>query len=84
MERGEFGPFPSVDEAKSYALSSDEQERVEERREHQILGEKETVKKTLDNLTEIAGASELSIVSITHNFRARLRCYELLADAYDL
>ena len=84
VERGEFEPFPSVDEAKSYALSSAEQERVKDRREHQILGEKEPVREMLDNLTEIAGASELSIVSITHNFKARLRCYELLADAYDL
>ena len=84
VERGEFEPFPSVEQAKTYSLSVQEQDRVNDRREHQILGTQDIVKGTLDSLIDRAGAAELSIVSITHDFDQRVRCYELLADAYNL
>ena len=84
VERGEFEPFPSVEEARSHALSATEQVRIKNRREHQILGIQEVVKEKLDSLIDITGAAELSIVSITHDFNQRVRCYELLADAYNL
>ena len=84
VERGEFEPFPSIEQAKTYSLSVQEQDRVNDRREHQILGTQDIVKEKLDNLINRAGAAELSIVSITHDFDQRVRCYELLADAYGL
>ena len=33
---------------------------------------------------QLIGASELSIVSITHDFSQRVRCYALLAEVYGL
>ena len=84
VERGEFEPFPSVEEAKALSLSALEMKRVNDRREHQILGTQEFVKEKLDVLIDRAGAAELSIVSITHDFTQRVRCYELLAAAYGI
>lgn len=79
VERGEFGPFPSVEQARAYEMTSVERERIASRREHQILGTRLPVREQLAELAAVCGADELVVVSITHEFRARVRCYELLA-----
>ncbi|MEQ8858983.1 MAG: LLM class flavin-dependent oxidoreductase [Pseudomonadales bacterium] len=81
VERGEFGPFPSVAEAMAHPFSAAERARIDGRRQHQILGTREPVAARLRELAAGVGAEELSVVSITHDFRQRARCYELLADA---
>jgi luciferase family oxidoreductase group 1 len=81
VERGEFGPFPSVAEAEAFDMTEAEQARVQDRRKHQILGTPDQVSGKLRELAAGVGAAELSVVSITHEFRARVRCYELLAEA---
>ena len=53
-------------------------ERIASRREHQILGTGKPVRAQLRALAASCGAEELSVVSITHEFRQRVRCYELL------
>lgn len=78
VERGEFGPFPSPAEALAYEMTPAERERISSRREHQILGTREPVRNQLDVLVASCGAEELFVVSITHEFRQRVRCYELL------
>lgn len=80
VERGEFGPFPTLDEAARYVMTPEECARVSERREHQILGTAERVHAQLRALAERCGAEELVVVSITPDFRSRARCYELLSD----
>lgn len=79
VERGEFGPVPSVEEALAWQPTATEQSRIEERRQHQILGSGPGAAGQLRALADRVGARELSIVSITHQFAARVRCYELLA-----
>lgn len=79
VERGEFGPFPSVAQAKAYAMTAAERDRIDSRREHQILGTRAPVLARLKELAASCEAEELVVVSITHEFRARVRCYELLA-----
>jgi luciferase family oxidoreductase group 1 len=83
LERGEFGPIPTVAEAAAYTFSAAENARLESRRRHQILGTPDEVAGQLRALAAEAGASELAIVSITHEFAARARCYELIAGAMD-
>jgi len=78
VERGEFGPFPSTAEALAYEMTPAEKERIASRREHQILGTGKPVRAQLQALAASCGAEELSVVSITHEFRQRVRCYELL------
>jgi luciferase family oxidoreductase group 1 len=79
VERGEFGPFPSVPEAVAYEMSAAERERIAARREHQILGTRGPVMAQLRELASACQVDELVVVSITHDFRQRVRCYELLA-----
>lgn len=80
VERGEFGPFPSIAEAAAYGMTAAERERIGSRREHQILGTRDPVRRQLTALAASCGADELVVVSITHDFRQRVRCYELLAE----
>lgn len=84
VERGEFGPFPSVAEAAAYPMTDAERLRIEDRREHQILGQPESVRAQLDELASRCGVSELVVVSITHEFEQRVRCYELLSRVFNL
>ena len=81
VERGEFGPFPSPAEALAHQPTPAERDRIAARREHQILGTKHVVKAQLDAVAASCGAEELVVVSITHEFRERVRCYELLMEA---
>lgn len=84
VERGEFGPFPSVAEAEAYVMTDAERRRMAERREHQILGRPQAVRAQLEALAARCGAGELVVVSIIHEFRQRVRCYELLSEAFEL
>ncbi|MDZ7669261.1 MAG: MsnO8 family LLM class oxidoreductase [Gammaproteobacteria bacterium] len=82
VERGEFGPIPSVEEAKAYRMTDEETEPGgTAARRHQILGTPDVVGERLRGLAEDLGAVEMSIVSITHDFAARVRGYELMAGA---
>ncbi len=47
-----------------------------------IVGDPQAVKTRLEELAEQFGADELAIVTITHSHQARVRSYELLAEAW--
>lgn len=81
VERGEFGPFPSPGEVAAHPLSPEDRARIDARRKHQILGTPAHVRRQLETLAALAGATELAVVSITHDFADRRRCYELLAQS---
>lgn len=81
VERGEFGPFPSPEEVAAHVPTAEEQARIDSRRKHQILGTRDEVAEQLNELARRTGAEELAVVSITHDFADRVRCYELLAEA---
>lgn len=82
VERGEFGPFPSPEQVAAFEPTAEERARVESRRKHQILGTRDAVKAQLEELAGRVGAEELAVVSIAHDFADRVRCYELLAEAF--
>jgi luciferase family oxidoreductase group 1 len=81
---GRFGPFPSVEEAEAYPYSAPELAIVAEARRRTVAGTPDRVKARLEGLAEDYGVDELVIVTITHDFKARLRSYELLAEAFGL
>lgn len=81
VERGEFGPFPSVEEALAQPYTDADRARIADRRKHQILGARDPVAEQLRSLAASVGAEELSVVAITHRFEQRVRVYELLAEA---
>jgi len=72
------------EEAASVVLSADEQAFVDQRSSHAAIGTPEQVRDKLFSLADAFGADELMTVTITHDFEARKRSYELLADAFKL
>lgn len=83
-DRGDLGPVPSVEEALAYPYTDEERARVAINRRRQIVGAPEQVKARLTALAEAFGVAELVVISNCYDFKARLRSYELLAEAFAL
>ena len=49
-----------------------------------IAGDPEQVRASIDELRQIYGVDEFVVISICHDFDARLRSYELLAQEFNL
>ena len=85
MRNGQPMPFPSPEEALAYPYTPAERAQVEAyRRSTQIVGDAQSVRAQLDRLVDLTGANELMIASLIHSHEARVRSYELLAEAYGL
>jgi alkanesulfonate monooxygenase SsuD/methylene tetrahydromethanopterin reductase-like flavin-dependent oxidoreductase (luciferase family) len=81
---GRPGPYPSVEEAERYPYSPRELAIVEHARRRTVAGAPEQVRAGLLALAADYGVDELVVVTITHDPKARLRSYELLAEAFGL
>ncbi len=81
---GRPGRYPSVEEAEAYEYSARELAIVEHARRRRIAGAPETVRDRLSAIAAEHDADELVIVTITHDPKARLKSYELVADVFDL
>jgi luciferase family oxidoreductase group 1 len=81
---GRPGAFPSVEEAETYPYTEQELAIVHHAERRTIAGAPEQVRDRLLALAREYGAAELMIVTITFDFKARLRSYQLLAEAFGL
>jgi alkanesulfonate monooxygenase SsuD/methylene tetrahydromethanopterin reductase-like flavin-dependent oxidoreductase (luciferase family) len=81
---GRGGTYPSVETAERYAYSPHERAIVEHARRRTVAGAPEQVRQGLEALATEYGVDELVIVTITHDPKARLRSYELLAEVFGL
>jgi luciferase family oxidoreductase group 1 len=81
---GRPAAFPSVEEAESYPYTPQEAAIAEHGRRRTIAGDPEQVRERLLALAQEYGAEELMVVTITHDFKARLRSYQLLAEVFGL
>ena len=81
---GRLEPYPSVAEAEAYHYSAAERAHVQENRVRTVAGAPEQVKARLDAIAAEHEADEIVVLTITHDFAARVRSYELLAEAYGL
>lgn len=81
---GDQGPIPSVEEARLYPYTEGERRFLNESGNRMIVGGPEKVRAEIEQLCEIYGVGEVVVVTITHDQRARLHSYELLADAFGL
>ncbi len=81
---GRTGAYPSVEEAEAYHYTARERAIVETNRRRTIAGAPEQVKARLLELGAHYGVDEFVIVTITHDFKARLHSYELLAQVFGL
>ncbi|GAA4836542.1 LLM class flavin-dependent oxidoreductase [Algivirga pacifica] len=84
VETGRKLRLQSYEELKKIPLSPMEQARIQQNRHRMVFGTPEVVKEKLENLAEQYGTDEMMIVTITHDFKDRLRSYELLAEAFEL
>src|SRR5690606_41646611 len=84
VRTGRFEPLPSPEEALAHAYTPAEQEAVALYRRLTVVGDPEAVR---DEITRRAGAAGADEVMVTTNVwapEARLRSFELLAEAFDL
>ena len=81
---GRAGVYPSVEEAERYPYSPRELAIVHHARQRTVAGAPEHVRSRLLALADEYGVDELVVVTITHDPKARLRSYELLAEAFGL
>ena len=84
LETGAQGPVPSIEEAEAHRYTAEEKLRVAANRQRQVIGDPAHCKTQLLELGERYGVEEFVAVTITYDFAARKRSYELLAEAFGL
>lgn len=84
LRTGRPGLVPSPEEAEAYPFSERERDFVDSWLGNVIHGTPDAVRQGLDDLAKRTGADELMITANAHGGAARLRSYELIADAYGL
>lgn len=84
LQRGEFGPFPTPAEALAYPYTPAERAAIEARRALAVTGTPDHVRHHIEAVASEAGADEVMVTTMVHDAEARLRSYELLAEAFAL
>ena len=79
--RNQAGPFPSPGEALAYAYTAEDRAMIGAIAARGITGTASRVKQGLERLTQDYGADEVILLTITYDFAARVRSYELIAEA---
>lgn len=84
LDQGHLGPVPSIEEAEAHPYSREERLRIAVNRRRMAIGSPTVVRQRLTELAASFGVEEVVVVSICYDFAARLRSYELLAQAFEL
>jgi luciferase family oxidoreductase group 1 len=84
LNQGRLIPVPTVEKALRFLASDSVPAGPRERRRRAIIGDPRQVRAGLESVAEEYGADELMVVTITHDHDARLRSYELIAEAFGL
>ena len=84
FQRGRLVPVPSVESALRYLADEDEGSAALPRARRTIVGAPETVRQGIEAVAAEDGADEVLVVTIAHDHAARLRSYELIAEAFAL
>ncbi|ATW48653.1 LLM class flavin-dependent oxidoreductase [Streptomyces xantholiticus] len=84
LRTGRPGLIPTPEEAEAYHFSPMEREFVDSWLGNVVHGTAGAVRAGLDDLQKRTGADELMITANAHGGEARVRSYELIADAYGL
>ncbi|MGQ0464899.1 MAG: LLM class flavin-dependent oxidoreductase [Sporichthyaceae bacterium] len=82
IERGEFLPLESPDEVARYEFDSGELAAIKRRRAMAVVGDPTSVCAQLRERVDACGADEVMVVTNVWSHEARLRSYELLAEAW--
>jgi len=85
IRRGEVGPIPTPEEAIAELGPAREPGTAADAEwPRYIAGDPEQVRSQLVDMASVLHLDELMIVTIVHDHRARMRSYELLAQAFEL
>lgn len=84
LRTGRPGLVPTPEEAAAYSFSPQERDFVDGWLNNIVYGTPDAVRAGLDDLQKRTGADELMITGNAHGGDARLRSYDLIADAYGL
>lgn len=79
-ESGNRSGIPTMDEARDYSYSAEDYEKIDKMRTNMIIGNPNFVKEKLNELAENYEVDEIMIVTITHDYQARLTSYRLISD----
>jgi luciferase family oxidoreductase group 1 len=82
--KGEAEGFPPPEEALAYPYSPSERDLLGKLERRSIAGKPETVRARLLELAGEYEVDEIVVLTITFDFAARVRSYELLAEAFGL
>ncbi|RII89024.1 LLM class flavin-dependent oxidoreductase [Clavibacter californiensis] len=74
--------YPAPDDEAAAPLDVAELAQVQDRLDTRIVGDPATVVQKLETLRRVTGADELLVTTTTHDHAARVRSYELLAEAW--
>lgn len=75
---------PSVEEAENYPYNQEERAFLSNKFQRAIIGDPTQVKQGIEELADTFHADEVMTVTITYDFAARMRSYELLAEVFGL
>jgi len=84
VEQGIRAPLVAPDTAAAHAYTAAEVARIEALRARAVVGTGEQVAQQLRNEAQRLGLDELVIVTWTYDPAARMRSYELIAQAFDI
>lgn len=82
--RGQRGGIISPQEARDFELSPQEEEYIEYLKTRSVHGTPGKVRDRLEELAKVYDVDEFIVLTITFDFAARLRSYELLAQEFGL
>ncbi|MEX2080305.1 MAG: LLM class flavin-dependent oxidoreductase [Dehalococcoidia bacterium] len=83
-DRATFRGIPSPEDALSIALTDPEKDYIEYARRASIYGPPDEVRHRLEATGREYGTDDFMVVTITYDFAARVRSYELLAREFGL
>ena len=82
MRSGNPGPLPSPEEAMAYPYTPAERRLADSYRSMQVVGDPRTVRARIEEFAEQTAADEVMVTTNVYDHAERLRCYELLAEAF--
>lgn len=84
LTKGALGPYPTPEEAEAYPYTDRERAIAESASRTGLVGPPDKIKQGLEELAARCGIEEMMVVTITHDFKARVKSYELVAEAFGL
>jgi luciferase family oxidoreductase group 1 len=82
--RNQAGPFPSPEEALAYPSTPEDRILLRAIAARGVTGTSSEVREGLEKMAAAYAAEEVIVLTITHDFAARLRSYALIAQAFGL